>query len=35
MKFGVSFELQKIPEWYDMYFDYEGMKVLIELFKEQ
>ena len=32
MKFGQQFEYSKIPEWYNKYLDYEGMKQLIEDF---
>ena len=34
MKFGLQFELYKIPEWYDKYLDYEALKDLIEGFQE-
>ena len=34
MKFGLNFEFQKIPEWYNMYFDYEKTNQLILLFKK-
>ena len=33
MKFGAHFEYHKIPEWYNMYFDYEFLKEVIGLFK--
>jgi hypothetical protein len=34
MKFGQSFEYHKIPEWYNMYLNYAGLKKCIETFKE-
>lgn len=34
MKFGTQFEFHKIPEWYDMYLDYEYLKVSIETYKD-
>jgi hypothetical protein len=35
MKFGVSFEYHKIPEWYNMYLNYAGLKKYIENFVDQ
>lgn len=35
MKFGQSFEYHKIPEWYNMYLDYKGLKKSIEDFKDK
>ena len=29
MKFGKQFELYKIPEWFEYYFDYEGIKLIL------
>ena len=34
MKFGTQFEFHKIPEWYDMYLDYESLKTSIETYKD-
>lgn len=31
--FGSMFEEQKIPEWYDLYFDYRHLKTLIATVK--
>ena len=33
MKFGHQFEFHKIPEWYNMYLDYELLKDFIDEFK--
>ena len=33
MKFGTQFEFHKIPEWYDMYLNYEFLKNMIETHK--
>ena len=33
MKFGEIFEYHKIPEWYNMYLNYELFKQKIELFQ--
>ena len=30
MKFGKQFELYKIPEWFEYYFDYEGIKLILK-----
>jgi len=30
MKFGKQFELYKIPEWFEYYFDYEGIKLILD-----
>ena len=35
MKFGLQFEMQKIPEWYDNYIDYGGLKEKITSFKKR
>ena len=31
MKFGVQFEHYKIPEWYSFYYDYKGIKYVLNL----
>ena len=31
--FGETFELQKIPEWYNMYFHYKQLNKMTENFK--
>lgn len=28
-QFEIKFENQKIPEWYDLYFDYKHIKTII------
>jgi hypothetical protein len=35
MKFGILFEYFKIPEWYNMYLDYEKLKHEIESIKKE
>ena len=30
MKFGRQFELYKIPEWLEYYFDYKGIKLILK-----
>ena len=30
MKFGKQFELYKIPEWFEYYFDYKGIKLVLK-----
>ena len=30
MKFGKQFELYKIPEFFEYYFDYEGIKIILD-----
>ena len=30
MKFGKQFELYKIPEWFEYYFDYKGLKLILK-----
>ena len=35
MKFGQQFEFHKIPEWYNVYLDYDLLKHMIEDFKSQ
>ena len=30
MKFGKQFELYKIPEWYEYYYDYKGLKIVLK-----
>ena len=35
MRFAENFELQKIPEWYNMYFHYTQLRKTIESFKEK
>ena len=30
MKFGKQFDLYKIPEWFEYYFDYEGIKLMLK-----
>ena len=35
VRFGESFELQKIPEWYNQYFKYMLLNKMTEGFKEQ
>ncbi len=30
MKFGKQFELYKIPEWFEYYFDYKGIKFVLK-----
>ena len=30
MKFGRQFELYKIPEWFEYYFDYKGIKLILK-----
>ena len=30
MKFGKQFELYKIPEWFEYYFDYKGLKLVLK-----
>ena len=30
MKFGKQFELYKIPEWFEYYFDYKGIKLILK-----
>ena len=34
MRFGELFEYHKIPEWYNMYLDYNSLKMQIEIFKD-
>lgn len=34
-EFDVKYEEQKIPEWYDMYFDYRYIKTNIKFAKEK
>lgn len=34
MRFGEQFEFHKIPEWYNIYLDYELLRKIIERFKE-
>ena len=35
MKFGQQFEYHKIPEWYNMYLDYQMFKENADHFKKQ
>ena len=30
MKFGKQYELYKIPEWFEFYFDYKGLKLILQ-----
>ena len=30
MKFGKQLEFYKIPEWYENYFDYNGLKTVLK-----
>ena len=30
MKFGKQLELYKIPEWYEYYYDYKGIKTVLK-----
>ena len=30
MKFGKQYELYKIPEWFEYYFDYKGIKLILK-----
>ena len=30
MKFGRQFESYKIPEWFEYYFDYKGIKTVLK-----
>ena len=35
VRFGESFELNKIPEWYNHYFKYEMLNKMTESYKTQ
>ena len=30
MKFGKQFELYKIPEWFEYYFDFKGLEIILQ-----